>query len=193
MRSQFTIKNKTLIAVLIIIGLTLSAHAVPTVILHSSNVGIQSINVRCLAHGLNPVSMEKGSLGCALQAFVEEVTRTFNVACRLEDDQSWQGLDQTMATHLYRIAQEAICSIRHGKANHISIRLHGDVDRICLKVDADGTGILKTSKNDDGMGMWNMKQRASVIGGVLDIQSRPGSGTWVRCVCPRTPQKEAGI
>ena len=85
-----------------------------------------------------------------------------------------------MATHLYRIAQEAINNAtRHGKARNIFLFLHAAGRSIRLRVVDDGTGISESGS--EGMGLDIMRYRARLIGGQLTIKTRYSRGTIITC------------
>jgi len=92
-----------------------------------------------------------------------------------------------MATHLYRIAQEAInIALRHGAAERIRVSLSLYNDRIALEVSDNGTGfnsetILNGKSSVKGMGMQTMEYRASLIDGRMKIVQGPDGGVLVRC------------
>ena len=95
---------------------------------------------------------------------------------------SWMIHDNAVATHLYRIAQEAIQNaIRHGQAKFIVINLLTQNDRIVLGVNDDGVGFPKKPGRHKGMGLRIMRHRARLIGGQLTIQCPSGGGTVVNC------------
>jgi signal transduction histidine kinase len=94
-------------------------------------------------------------------------------------------LATTTATHLYRIAQEAVSNaIKHGKATQLAIRLRWAEDRLDLDVIDNGAGMPKVPPRNDGMGLRTMRYRASMISGLLSIQPGDGGGTRVSCSVP---------
>ena len=107
----------------------------------------------------------------------------FNVECRFQCGEPVLVGDNSAATHLYRIAQEAINNaIRHGKAKTVVVTLTRQKDEARLIVSDNGVGMAKVIKNDAGMGLQIMKYRAGMIGATLDIKSPPGQGTTVMCM-----------
>src|SRR4026208_250278 len=81
-------------------------------------------HTRSLARGLAPVTLESEGLMSALHELTTNVTKMFNVSCTLECEQMVLFNDQTIASHLFRIAQEAVSNaIRHGKAKNIVLQL----------------------------------------------------------------------
>jgi signal transduction histidine kinase len=90
--------------------------------------------------------------------------------------------DNATATHLYRIAQEAINNaVKHGRATQVNIELliKGKLRR--LEVTDNGTGFRKAKAGHSGMGLRIMKYRADVIGGTLAVLPVEGGGTVVTC------------
>lgn len=143
----------------------------------------EAINqTRELARGLLPVQAESKGLMSALQHLAAEIEELFNVSChfKCEDDLVIRDLD--LATHLYRIAQEAVTNaIKHGQAGHIAIGLSRHRDKILLSIEDDGSGLPDQLESKDGMGIRIMNYRANMIGAALDIQKKPGGGTIVLC------------
>ena len=93
--------------------------------------------------------------------------------------------DESMATHLYHIAQEAVNNaIKHGEASKILIQLIAGPDRGRLVVKDDGKGIAEGVADSRGMGLHIMKYRSGMIGGVLEIGRDTTRGTIVTCTFP---------
>ena len=146
---------------------------------------------RLLARGLAPVAIEEGGLASALQELADNAAQLFNLRCEFRGEPV--GLaDAGAATHLYRIAQEAITNAaKHGRAKRVVISLTDTGDRFELKVVDDGRGFVRPTA---GMGLRIMKYRAAMLGATLDVQSALGRGTTVTCafcksLCSATPAK----
>jgi signal transduction histidine kinase len=87
-----------------------------------------------------------------------------------------------VATHLYRIAQEAVNNaVKHSQAGTILIQLTETDGRMELRVSDDGIGISFPLKSS-GMGMHTMEYRARTIGGSLSVGPGPERGTVVSCL-----------
>lgn len=147
---------------------------------------------RMLAHGLSPVALEATGLAGALLELAENAARMFRIRCDFHCDVPVVIEDIGVATHLYRIVQEAISNaVRHGQAGHVAIRLTVSPKTFDLVIDDDGCGFSTASGNHHGMGLRIMKYRASMIGATLDVTSTIGQGTKVTCslarylVCPK--------
>ncbi len=136
---------------------------------------------RSLARGLCPVHLVAYGLEAALKDLATKISELFDVACRFESAQPVLVHDNTVATHLFYIAQEAVHNaIRHGKADHILIQLSSQDNRIALEIQDNGHGI-PDKPPCIGMGLRMMGYRAKLIGATLAIESDAESGTTVTC------------
>jgi two-component system sensor kinase FixL len=137
---------------------------------------------RQLARGLQPVTLEAGGLTGALRGLCSKVEETFHVSCIFECDNLVLVHDNAAATHLYRIAQEAVSNaIKHGKARTIIMELSLIENGLILRVSDDGIGFSAQNTGGPGIGMHSMAYRARIIGGNLDVQRGPRGGTVVTC------------
>jgi PAS domain S-box-containing protein len=137
---------------------------------------------RALARALFPVTLETEGLVVALQDLTATVGGRFQIECRLDCEEPVVVEDLAAATHLYRIAQEAITNaIRHAKASRIIVRLESADREIRLRVADDGIGIQDQKNGKRGMGLQTMYSRASLIGGSLQIERKESGGTEVVC------------
>ena len=147
---------------------------------------------RNLAHGLSPLDVAADGLAPALQKLATQITELARVTCTFRNDGHDAVNDGHSATHLYRIAQEAVSNaIRHGKAENIEIRLARDAQRVVLSVRDDGRGFGE--QRGEGMGLQTMAYRAHMIGGVLSIESAPGGGTIVTCAFHEVRPESRGV
>jgi len=141
---------------------------------------------RALSRGLFPVQLETNGLSLALQQLAAGVRARARVNCRMDCPQPVLVRDNTVATHLYRIAQEAVNNaIKHSRAGTILVELKSDHNRIELKISDDGIGIPVSRNPVGGMGLHIMKYRAQAIGGILNIEPAPRHGTIVSCSAPQ--------
>jgi PAS domain S-box-containing protein len=141
---------------------------------------------RAISRGLFPVQLETDGLRLALEHLAAGVSSRLKIDCRLDCPRSVFVNDIALATHLYRIAQEAVNNaIKHSGARSIQIQLRTAGQRIELKVSDNGAGIPLPLGSTSGMGLHIMEYRARTIGGILNIELRPGGGTVVSCAVPQ--------
>ena len=134
---------------------------------------------------LNPVALEAEGLMAAIERLAADAGRIFKRPVRFLCPQSVFIGDNTVATHLYRITQEAVRNgITHGKATRVTISLLVGDGFIKLAVMNNGLPFPAVLPKGTGMGLKNMHYRAEVIGAHLEIRPRPQGGTLVTCTLP---------
>lgn len=140
---------------------------------------------RRLARGLDPVEMDGGGLSQGLRELAQATHQLGTVRCEFRPSGELSVRDSVTATHLYRIAQEAVTNaIKHGRARCIKIGLEEEGENIRMTVCDDGAGLPEADRRGNGMGLRVMSHRAKVLGGTLDVRSRNGGGTAVICEVP---------
>lgn len=136
---------------------------------------------KSLARGLSPVDLEANGLMSALQELSVTIRDIFRINGSFYAPQPVLIQDNDLATHLFRIAQEAVSNaVKHSGATSIQIELRKLDDQIVLSVADNGRGI-KPDADRSGMGLRIMDYRATIIGGKIAVQSEPGKGTKVIC------------
>jgi two-component system CheB/CheR fusion protein len=140
-------------------------------------------DAREVSHGLHPVRLDEEGLALALRELAAQVSRTGEVSCEFEYPEPVPVADNNAATHLYRIAQEAVNNaLKHGKPRHITIALTGENETTELRIEDDGVGFgAAPDPTAKGIGLQVMEYRARLIGGILNLGPRPKGGTVVTC------------
>jgi signal transduction histidine kinase len=140
---------------------------------------------RDLAHGLVPVQLNEAGLPAALQELTATTSRLQGMVCTFEFAGEDGFTHPGKATHLYRIAQEAINNAtKHGKARNVEVKLSANSSAMNLSIADDGTGFKVEAQETDGVGISIMRYRATVVGGEFQIESGPKGGTIVSCMVP---------
>jgi len=135
---------------------------------------------RGLARGLCPVHMVSHGLETALQNLADHTASVSGMACRFVGHHGVTLKDNTAATHLFYIAQEAVNNaVKHSGARNVTIDLLKRKEHIELRISDDGSGIpAKVPKA--GIGLQIMQYRARIIGAGFDISSDNRNGTTVQ-------------
>jgi PAS domain S-box-containing protein len=137
---------------------------------------------RRVARGLHPVQLEVGGLTSALQELASSVQALFRVACKFNCSDPVPIQDTAVATHVYRIAQEAVNNaVRHSDGRQINIGLTQRRNTVTLTVVDDGKGLPEKLRTGTGMGLNIMAYRAQLIGGTFQVERRAKGGTRVAC------------
>jgi signal transduction histidine kinase len=156
--------------------------------------GLQEANqhVNALSHGIMPVQIDAEGLRSALAELAAATDEQQQIHCRFEFDGSSAIASNLVATQLYRIAQESLNNaLKHGRADDILISLSQQAEQIVLEICDNGVGFdptrtLRSPIAAGGVGLRIMKYRASMLGGVLEVDLNHGHGTTVRCTIPVT-------
>ncbi|MBI1246228.1 PAS domain S-box protein [bacterium] len=145
--------------------------------------GIERVHqeIQAISRGLVPLLQDAEGLTDALGSLATRSNQPETVACKFQCDPSIQIEDSMTATHLYRIAQEAVTnSLKHSQAKHVAISLKWEDGCPTLQIDDDGIGI-NPDEHSKGLGIKTMKYRANLIGAVLQISAKKSGGTSVVC------------
>ncbi|HMP83674.1 MAG TPA: PAS domain S-box protein [Verrucomicrobiota bacterium] len=150
-------------------------------------------HTRLLARGLSPVTLEADGLMSALKELSAGTAKIFSVGCRFDCPRRVLVADQSTATNLYRIAQEAVSNaIKHGRATRIIITLENSNGRVQLRVRDNGSGFATDTPHAKGMGLRIMQSRAGMIGGNIALERNAAGGVTVACSAPNpSPKKKS--
>ncbi|HEV7999428.1 MAG TPA: PAS domain S-box protein [Planctomycetaceae bacterium] len=151
--------------------------------------------VRVAVQGLVPVEVDGAGFMAALEQLAAETTNRCGIDCRVEGDDRVRIEDNVVATHLFRIVQEAINNaVKHAHPREILVRPELSNGTIRVTVADDGVGFVAgaPSRNGSGMGMRIMQYRAGVIDATLEVRRQAGRGTAVVCqINNQTPASES--
>lgn len=145
--------------------------------------------VRLISHNLLPEELEKVGLAENLRRLVNKLNLSHYVRFSLDVTSLNRRLGTTTEFHLYNIALELTNNVlKHAGATEASLRFEGVGNELTLIVTDNGRGFQpgKTvpGKQGEGMGLNNIRSRAESIGGVLEVDSEPGTGTTFRLRVP---------
>jgi signal transduction histidine kinase len=147
--------------------------------------------VKMLAHAVHPRVLDDLGLVAALRLLVRETEERGHVVVQLVTKPvPHPPLPAALTSTLYYVAQEAVSNaLRHANPRSITIRLETAPDSARLEVEDDGAGfeIASVDHRGVGVGLFAMRQRASMVGGGVHITSAPGRGTRVVSVVPTSP------
>ncbi len=142
-------------------------------------------HARALSRALAPVDLLSEGLAEALGRLCTSTEQAYGVPCHFVSSVDAQVADPAMATHLFRIAQEAVSNAgRHAQATQISLSLEGGSGGLRLVISDDGVGLPQSAVGTTaGLGLRTMRSRAAALGGTLVLDGSE-HGTTVRVVVP---------
>ena len=141
--------------------------------------------VRALATRLRPGMLDDFGLIDALDWYTKYFAQRTGISC-IYKHLNVPQVDDLVATAAYRIAQEALTNVaRHAFATRVKIDLQVKNGVLTLSVSDNGRGFESQKlAESDCLGLAGMRERASLLGGRLEMQSIPGKGTRVRFRLP---------
>ncbi len=150
-------------------------------------------HVRAMSKGLVPVEIDAEGLMQALEDLAARTSELNGIVCNFECPRPVAIADDQTAMHLYRMSQEAVTNaVKHGRPQHIVIRLDVEGDCTTLRVIDDGTGFRAPPEKIAGTGLRIMRYRADLIGAQLEISAARPQGTIVTCSVAQPPPAERG-
>ncbi len=142
------------------------------------------MQARNVARGLAPVHVDEAGLVAAIEELAANTSRMMSIDCEFHGDDAFPEPTREVATHLYRIAQEALNNaVKHAHATEINISLKF-AENLELSIEDNGVGLPADAEHSGGMGLKTMNYRARSIGGELHVQSELEKGTAVTCIVP---------
>jgi PAS domain S-box-containing protein len=143
----------------------------------SARVRELSTDVHDLSHQLHPSKVEQLGLLASVQGLCHELGMHHELTVTFAHRDVPEVIPETPAICLYRIVQEALHNvIKHAHTDRAQVELTGLPGGLRLQVEDNGDG-FDPSARDGGLGLVGMRERLSLVGGQLVIDSRPGGGT----------------
>lgn len=141
--------------------------------------------VRGMAIRLRPGVLDDLGLVDALEWYTTDFERRTGITCIFEHVNA-PAINDSLSTAAYRITQEALTNVaRHAFASRVEVILQTKKGILTLATVDNGRG-FNTSKlsETEALGVAGMRERAGLVGGVLEVQSQPGNGTQVNFRVP---------
>ena len=118
----------------------------------------------------------------ALGELVASTEERSKIRCDFIYEEPVLIMDSTIATHLYRIAQEAMNNaVKHARPSSLLIQWSNRNGVIEMIVEDNGVGLPDPLPKKRGMGLWIINHRAGMIGAELSVQRPPAGGTAITC------------
>lgn len=140
--------------------------------------------MRLLIHELRPAVLERDGLETAIANRLESVEGRAGLKTRFQFELE-SRLDAQTEEGLYRITQEALNNVlKHAHAKSVLISLQKDDGDVYLEIRDDGVGFEPARNEPGGLGLASMRERATALGGNLEIVSSPENGTRILVEVP---------
>lgn len=142
-------------------------------------------HLRALTENLHPLALTKLGLAGAIKAHVERLRLISGINIQLDVSTELGRLAAGVELNCFRIVQEALNNaLKHSGARTIWVTVIRIENDLHVKIRDDGGGFDVSAAHDGvvaagSVGLLSMKERASLTGGQLEIDSEPGHGTCV--------------
>ena len=143
--------------------------------------------VRRYARGLRPPALDELGLVPAIEADAREITEGSGLTLEVEEGAIDGLLTPEAELALYRIVQEALTNAcRHARATRVRVRVMPSDHKVVAAVEDDGRGFSVEDALGAGhrLGLFGMRERASYVGGYVEVTSELGAGTRVIAAVP---------
>lgn len=141
-------------------------------------------DLRSYIFGLRPSVLSVGNLANALEQIAHETQERTGVTVVVDVDASLEGPLSEAAAQIAQIVREALSNVgRHAGAETCRVSLRREHGAAIVEIDDDGRG-FDVDTAPRGMGLGNLGERASALGGSLSIESTTDRGTTVRLAIP---------
>jgi signal transduction histidine kinase len=171
-----------------------SLHAAESEMLRGELQAVRALLTDCVdgldqtMFALRPRILADFGLISAIRSLANRVREATGVPIELHAGGEINSLNEETALSIFRVAQEAVTNaLKHARPARVAVHLAIHEGRLVLDVIDDGIGFdISTIGVSTVMrqGLRGMKERADLVGGHLDVLSRPGRGTTVRAVFP---------
>jgi signal transduction histidine kinase len=136
------------------------------------------VKIRTLARDLRPPVLDTLGLKVAMQTYCTEFTRRTHLPVIFEADTSLPQFPDIYNITLYRVLQEALTNIiKHAQASQVWVDLSAEDDFVNLTVQDNGVGFDEEESKSNGIGLTGLRERITIAGGTLNINSAPKLGT----------------
>jgi signal transduction histidine kinase len=142
--------------------------------------------VQRITSELRPSILDNLGLAAAIEWQAGEFESRYGIPVELEIPDEYLPVTSTIATAVFRIFQETLTNIaRHAQAEHIRVLLEERNNQLAMEVEDDGIGLADEAlEQPQSFGIMGMRERAKLVGGVLELGPAGDRGTRVRVTIP---------
>jgi len=142
---------------------------------HLSEVGSE---IQAISHRLHSSKLEYLGLVAACKSFCNEIAEHNGVTVQFSNEAIPHAVPQDVSLCIFRVLQESLTNaIKHSGAERFEVELRAISGEIQLTVRDDGIGFdAAAGMVSRGLGLVSMRERVSLVKGVLLIASQPGGG-----------------
>jgi PAS domain S-box-containing protein len=142
--------------------------------------------IRGVIYTLQRPSQLESGLAEALRTSVSEAARVLGFRPALRVMGVLNSVPEALCSELLTVLREALMNVaKHAHASHAEVTVDVGSDLVTLVVADDGVGLGSNPDRSGGLGLRNITERATRLGGEASISMRNPGGTEVRWTVPR--------
>jgi two-component system sensor histidine kinase UhpB len=145
-----------------------------------------SETVRRMSHELHPAILQYSGLAAALQSYCKEFGALTGVAVSLTIDGKLDNVPSATALSIYRITQESLRNVaKHAQVATAAVEMRHAAGLLSLTISDAGVGMeLASAEATAGLGLVSIRERTRLVGGSVQITSKPTQGTTITVRIP---------
>jgi signal transduction histidine kinase len=148
--------------------------------------------IRSLTFELSPPILYEFGLEPALEWLASSMQAQHQLKCTFKTSGDGKALQQEYNVLMFQAARELLVNVvKHSRARQVALELIKSQDKVQVQVRDDGVGFdasqaMLTPEKTLGFGLFSVRERIHLLGGVFAIESQPGHGTCVTLTLPVT-------
>lgn len=151
-----------------------------------ARLGALDESLRQIAHSIRSTTAVARPVADAVEAELIALESATGIEVDLQAEGDLTGLTDSQKIVLFRVAQEALSNVRkHSGATSVSVVLRSRRTFVDLTVSDDGCGFDPRTLDTNRLGLAGISERVRLLGGAVEIETRPSAGTTVRATLPQ--------
>jgi len=150
-----------------------------------------ALDVQGLSHQLHSSILDHLGVETAVQGFCDELSKQHDLQIEFRTRDVPKHLPKDVSLCLFRVAQEALHNVvKYSGVAEITVELIGTTDVIQLMITDAGAGFdPEEASQHGGLGLVSMQERVHLVHGTFSVESKPGEGTRIIAVVPRSAER----
>ena len=151
-----------------------------------ARLGALDESLREIAHSIRSTTAVARPVADAVQSELRALENATGIEGELQVHGNLSSLSDSQKIVLFRVVQEALSNVRkHSEAATVAIKLRSTRTFVDLTVTDNGCGFDPRRLGHDRLGLAGISERVRLLGGAVEIETRPGAGTTVRATLPQ--------
>jgi signal transduction histidine kinase len=143
-------------------------------------------SLRQIAHSIRSTTAVARPVADAVESELRALANATSIGVGMQVDGDLSDLTDSQRIVLFRVVQEALSNVRkHSEAARVSVVLRSSLTFVELTVTDDGCGFDPRLLATDRLGLAGISERVRLLGGAVEIDTKPGVGTTVRATLPQ--------